>query len=122
LYDLGTSLVRLSERSVQHAATAQVSYVAADLLSAILTSLVRIRGAQSYLFSSLLQKSESILGLDAVPPVMNLDLPLNLDCNNRLEEWATALVSPATADKREAAADYIEHQPSDRSCGISQGV
>jgi hypothetical protein len=114
--------VRLSERSVQHAATAQVSYLAADLLSAILTSLVRIRGAQSYLFSSLLQKSESILGLDAVPPVMNLDLPLNLDCNSRLEEWATALVNPSTADKREEAADYIDHQASDRSCGISQGV
>jgi hypothetical protein len=115
--------VRLSERSVQHAATARVSYVAADLLSAILTSLVRIRGAQSYLFSSLLQKSESILGLDAVPPVMmNLDLPVSLDCNNRLEEWATTLVSPSTADKREKAADYIEHQAYERSCGISPGV
>lgn len=114
--------MRLSERSLQHAATAQVSYVAADLLSAILTSLVRIRGAQSYLFSSLLQKSESILGLDAVPPVMNLDLPLNLDCHNRLEEWATTLGSRSTADKREEVADYTEHQAYERSCGISQGV
>jgi hypothetical protein len=54
--------------------------------------------------------------------MMNLDLPVSLDCNNRLEEWATTLVSPSTADKREKAADYIEHQAYERSCGISPGV
>ena len=38
-----------------------------DLLCGILSSLSKIRGSQSYLFSSLLQQSQGLLGLDDVP-------------------------------------------------------
>lgn len=116
--------MHLSQRSLQRAAAAQVNYMGAnvaEVLFAILTSLVRIRGAKSCLFSSLLQKSESILGLDAVPPAMNLDLPLDLDCHNRLVEWATTQANPLTGDKCEETADFVEIQASGRACGIPHG-
>lgn len=105
--------------------TAQLSYVTsnvADLSFAILTSLARIRGAQSYLFSSLLRKSESILGLDAIPQELTLDMPPHLDCQGKFGEWETALANPPMADEREDIVDHVEIQTSGPPCGIPQGL
>ena len=94
----------------------------ADLLFAILTSLARIRGAQSYLFSSLLQKSGSILGLDAIPQELTLDMPSDLDCQGRSGEWEVTLTNPPLADEQEDVVDNVRSQAPGPSCGILQGV
>ncbi|KAJ5299619.1 transcriptional regulator family: Fungal Specific TF [Penicillium atrosanguineum] len=120
LYDLGSSLVHFTQRSLPRT-TAQLGYVTAnvaELLFTILTSLGRIRGAQSYLFSSLLEKSESILGLDAIPQEMTLDMPLALDCHSRFGEWKTMLDNHPVADKHEETVYHIENPASGRSFGI----
>lgn len=105
--------------------TPQLSYVTgnvADLLFAILTSLARIRGAQSYLFSTLLQKSESILGLDAVPQELTLDMPSDLSCQGRFGEWEATLANLPVAEEQEDIVAHVENQAPGRSCGIQQGV
>lgn len=120
MHDLGSSLVHFTQRSLPRT-TAQSSYVTAnvaDLLFTILTSLGRIRGAQSYLFSSLLEKSKSILGLDAIPQEMTLDIPSPLDCHSRFGEWKTMLENTPAADTHEETVYHIENQASGRSFSI----
>lgn len=67
-------------------------------------------GRNPYLFSSLLQGSESILGSDTVLHVMSLDLPLNLDCHNKFREWAATLTKATATDEPEETVDYFKHQ------------
>lgn len=70
-------------KSLSPEAAAQIRCLSADpkdLLFAVLTSLSKIRGSQSYLFCTLLHDSQSILRLDAVPTAMELALPCRLDC------------------------------------------
>lgn len=116
--------MHFTQRSLPHT-TAELSYATgnvADLLFAILTSLARIRGAQSYLFSSLLQKSGSILGLDTIPQELTPDMPSDLDCQGRFAEWEATLTNPPLADEQEDIVDNVRSQAPGPTCGISQGL
>ncbi|KAH8696579.1 fungal-specific transcription factor domain-containing protein [Talaromyces proteolyticus] len=69
LYDIGECVFQLTQQlSPQRAQSLKESIVdVKDVLCGILTSLSRIRGAQSYLFPALLQQSQELLGFGDVP-------------------------------------------------------
>ncbi|KAJ0415056.1 hypothetical protein BJY00DRAFT_327298, partial [Aspergillus carlsbadensis] len=69
LYDIGESITQfaptlLSKRSNKTLSTSETK----DLLKSILDVLSRTRGCQSYLFSTLLEKSQDILQANHLPP------------------------------------------------------
>jgi hypothetical protein len=77
MYDIGEAISLLAYGMLPKKgdSTGELFACTQSLLWGILDLLSRIRGSQSYLFSSLLGKSHEILGLDTLPASLAFQIP-----------------------------------------------